>query len=564
MRRGYFAILLIVLISFCDNSFSQTDAKFTAATYFKYKDYVRALDKYLELYKEDPTNIETNLKIGICYLNINHDRTQSLPYLKFVLDKGEFDDDLYMYLGRSYMYAYDFDEAIKYFNKFKGGDKNYDKHDKAEFLLKNCENAKAFMKIPLDVTIENLGPKVNTEYPDYFPFISEKSKILYFTSSREKNVRKRKSSLGYYTSDIYYSDFKNGEWEKASTIGNVVNTIEDEQCVYVTPDGQQMILSLDNENSFGDLFSTTPVRTGIFSKVLVFPEPLNTKHFEMEGCITADGNTMFVTRKKKRWSTSETDIYIHHKNTDGTWDEGKKLSSNVNTEFREAFPIYDEKTATLYFASEGHLNMGGFDIFKAKYDSTSQTFGQAENLGYPINTPEDNFQISFSEDHKTAYTSQFRKEGLGDLDIYKLTFNDAKTEEELVKKEGRGKDSIVYIYVEKIVVKEVEIKDTGEQKETKPKKVSDIKGTKGLVYRVQIGVYSNPIAIEEVFKGIKDIKKEAISGGLKYYSGEYKTFSDAQDAKDYITANGVADAFIVAFYDNERISIQEAQSYENK
>ncbi len=342
-------------------------------------------------------------------------------------------------------------------------------------------------------------------------------------------------------------------WTKASTIGNVVNSIEDEQCVFVTPDGKDMILSLDNETSFGDLFYTSPVRKGIFSKIVMFDKPINTKRVELEGCIFNDGDNMIVSRKPRKGGFGETDLYMHKKNRNGTWSEGVNLGSNVNTEFKEAFPMYDDKTGILYFASEGHLNMGGFDIFRSKYDSTDNTFGQAENIGYPINTPEDNFQLSFSEDRKSAYISAYRKEGLGDLDIYKITFNDYYPEEpeEIVKRERY--DSIVYIYVEKVVIKEVS---------TEFKENSD--DSSGLLYRIQIGVYANSISSINVFKGVSDISKKRSKNGVKYFSGAFSTLSNAKDAKENINELGIMDAFIVAYYDGKSISIQEAISVENK
>lgn len=570
MRRRYISILLCLLIGLSTNSYAQDDTKFKAATYFKYKDYNRALKMYLEMYKEDSTNVETNLNIGICYINVNDDRSQAIPYLKSVYDKGEYEDELVLHLGKAYMYAYEFDEAISYFNIYKKS-KNQAKQDVAEFFLRNCENSKALIKSPLDITFENLGPIINTKYPEYYPFITKNTdpnidaEVLYFTSSREKNVRKRKSSFGYFTSDIYYSDLTDTSWSKAATIGNVVNTMEDEQCVYVTPDGKDMILSLDTEISFGDIFHTAPVRKGIFSKLIMYDKPINTKRTELEGCITMDGNMMIVSRKTRKGGFGETDLYMHKKLNDGTWGPGVNLGSNINTEFKEAFPMFDEKTGTLYFSSEGHLNMGGFDIFKAKYDSTENTFGQAENIGYPINTPEDNLQISLSEDGKSAYVSAYRKEGLGDLDIYKITFNEYKPKEVIVTER---KDSIVYIYVEKIVYKDKEEdqntsdpKNTGKGNKDNATEISD---ESGLVYRVQIGVYLNPISSGKVFKGIQSISKKSAESGVKYFSGSFSTFGNAQDGKENINELGITDAFIVAYFDGKRISIQAALAYENK
>ena len=159
----------------------------------------------------------------------------------------------------------------------------------------------------------------------------------------------------------------------------------------------------------------------------------------------------------------------------------------------------------------------------------------------------------FSEDRKSAYISAYRKEGLGDLDIYKITFNDYYPEEpeEIVKRERY--DSIVYIYVENVVIKDVS---------TEFKENSD--DSSGLLYRIQIGVYANSISSINVFKGVSDISKKRSKNCVKYFSGACSTLSNAKDAKENINELGITDAFIVAYYDGKSISIQEAISVENK
>ena len=100
------------------------------------------------------------------------------------------------------------------------------------------------------------------------------------------------------------------------------------------------------------------------------------------------------------------------------------MGANINTKYKESFPVFDEKNNILYFASEGHTNMGGSDIFKSVFDTVTHTFGPAINMGYPINTPEDNSEFTLAANLRDGYISAVRKEGYGDLDIYKVIFND--------------------------------------------------------------------------------------------------------------------------------------------
>lgn len=559
MLRIYLVTFVWITMGIFNVSVAQNDAHFKAKTYLKYKDYYRALNEYLQLYANDKTNSEINFNIGLCYLNINEDKSKAIPYLEFVLNKGEkYNSKLLLYLGMGYMYAYKFDEAIKYYKQYQENAKG-DGQDIAESYIKNCENAKILMKNPVNVTFENLGNLINTPYPEYFPFVTRDQKTLYFTTTREKNVRKRKSSLGFYTSDIYFSNSSNKKWGKAESIGNIVNTIEDEQCSYVSPNGKNMVISIDNEESFGDIFISTTGKKGQFSKPTPFSPPVNTKRIELEGCIFEDGKTMIASSNRRR-GMGEMDLYIFKKLPDGNWDKGTNLGPSINTEFKEAFPVYDEKKGVLYFASQGHINIGGFDIFKSKYDSVTQTFEPAINLGYPINTPEDNFQISIAGNECEAFISAYRKEGLGDLDIYKITFNDIKCKTDIDALDDDGmptrvkvRDSIVYVYIHDTVFVNKNPDGSINNKQLPNNK---------LVYRIQIGFYQNPIEKDVVFKGLDSVYIEPVSGGTKYFTGSYPDFATAQNAIDYMISLGHADAFIVAYYNEKRITIEEARAHE--
>lgn len=423
--------IVIVFITNCNYSKAQTNDGFGAKDYLEYEDYNRALVEYLKLYKTDKEDLNLNMKVGFCYLHVNDDKAKAIPYLEYAHKKGGYPDELLLYLGMAYMYTYKFDEAISYFKEYivKAKPKN---QDFVNHFIRNCESAKVFIKNPVNVTFENLGKDINSKFPDYNPFVTKDQSTLYFTSGRETNTKKIKSSQGYYTSDIYFSKVKEGEWMKAKGIGSIVNTAEDEQCVYVTPDGKNMIIYIDNELVFGDLFISNVIDDKKFTKPVPFNTPVNTEGLELEGCITND-TTMLIISSKREEGLGETDLYMVKKLPNGKWALPINLGPNINTKYKEAFPRYDEKNQILYFSSEGHDNMGGFDIFKSQFNSETQTFEKAINMGYPINTPEDNMQFSVAGNKRDGYISANRKEGLGDLDIYKLIFNDVEIRISIIK-----------------------------------------------------------------------------------------------------------------------------------
>lgn len=432
MLKHFLTILLCVISGFSNPSNAQTIENLSAKDFFEYEDYNRALIEYLKLYKQNKNDLNVNLKIGICYLSVNDDKTKAIPYLEFVQKSGEFENELFLYLGMAYMYAYKLDEAIKFFNTYRAKlkSKNYNLIDR---YIENCESAKVLMKKPVNVTFENLGKPINTKYPEYYPFVTQDQSTLYLTSSRDGNARKIQSSEGYFTADIYVSKVKHGDWSKVKSIGNAVNTVEDEQCVYVSPDGKYMIVYIDNETVNGDIFITSlGPKIKSFPKPEPFKDPVNTNSLELEGCISEDGNTLIISSNRDG-GIGETDLYRFKKLPNGEWGHPINLGPNVNTKYKEAFPVFDETNQILYFASTGHTSMGGFDIFKSQFDMETQTFGKAINIGYPINTPEDNMGFSLTENKRDGYIAAVRKEGLGDLDIYKVIFNDVDDRLSIIK-----------------------------------------------------------------------------------------------------------------------------------
>ena len=437
MLRLYFTIIVFLFSLVCNNLIAQPAEKLSAKDYLAEQDYNQALEEYLKLYKSKKSDLEINFQIGFCYLAINDDKSKALPYLDFVYSKGGYKDELLLYLGIANMHSYNFDEAIKYFNDYKAKIK---KSDDIDHYIQNCESAKILVKKPVNVTFENLGKEINSKYPDYYPFVTEDQSTLYYTTRREGKSQKIKSWQGYYTSDIYFSKVVAGQWTKSKTMGPMINSAQDEQCVYVTPDGKRMIIYMDNETASGDLFMTT-MKNKAFPRAVGFLEPINTVDLELEGCITEDG-TMLIVASDREAGLGEADLYVFKKLPVGEWGNPVNLGTNVNTKYKESFPVYDEKNKILYFASEGHSSMGGSDIFTSKFDEGTQTFGPAVNMGYPINTPEENLEFTLAANKRDGYTAAVRKEGYGDLDIYKVIFNDVEDKPSVVKGIVSASDSL--------------------------------------------------------------------------------------------------------------------------
>lgn len=456
MIKFYLTLIVIVSIGIYTCSNAQPYKYLNTTDSAANKDYNLALTEYLELYKNKKDDPDINFNIGSCYLHINGDKSKAVPYLEFVYHKGGYKDDLLLYLGMAYMYSYKFDKALSffidyrsiitskkaelienYYEDLKSGKLDYQKKITSgnfglvEHYIENCEDAKELYKRPLNVTFENLGKEINSKYPDYFPFITQNQGTLYFTSRREENPLKLKNPQGYFTSDIYVSKVKDGQWTTAKNMGPLVNSVADEQCVYIMPNGKKMIVFADNENVTGDIF-IIPLQELLQKTPTKFIQPIQTEYREFEGCLTESENMLIISTNRPGGS-GETDLYMFNKLTTGEWGFPINLGPRINTKYKEAFPIYDEKNCILYFASEGHTNMGGFDIFKSKFDSETQKFGPAQNIGYPINTPEDDMVFNLAENNRDGYISAVMDGGFGDLDLYKVVFNDVENQTSIIR-----------------------------------------------------------------------------------------------------------------------------------
>ncbi len=401
---------------------AQTFEKPSADELFDQKNYIEALEEFKKLEKEFPEDADLKHRMGVCYLKTYNDKSKAIPYLEYSYKHEKYKNELLLEMANAYQFAYRLDDAITFYNKYreKASPKIFPLID---HYIETCENAKALMKRPVNVTFENVGKEINTKYADYYPFVTKDEETLVFTSRRDQNTGRLRSYNGYYTSDVYTSKVEKGAWTRAKNMGALINTMEDEECVGLSPDGKNLIVYVDNAEFPGDLFHAELLKSKQFSKPVPFNEPVNSDLLDGEACYGTDNNTLFFVSARKG-GLGEEDIYMTNRLPNGEWGIPKNLGPTVNSPYREAFPVLSEDGKTLYFSSQGHTSMGGYDIFKSKWDEGSKTWGKPINVGYPLNTTDDDMMFSVAKNGRDGYISAWRKEGLGDLDIYKITFND--------------------------------------------------------------------------------------------------------------------------------------------
>lgn len=404
--------------------------------YLETKAYDDIRDIYMNAALLDPNNIRANYMAGISMLE-SVTKGQATQYFMKVYEMDpEYSFDLLYKVGQSLHYGYKFDEATKYYEQYLdklAANPDYLGNDMVEASVVKrkifeCEQGKILMEFPEDVEIINLGSDVNSKYYDYAPVVDADESIMIFTSRRKTgNLNEDVSEDNIPFEDIFISKKVNGAWDYPDNIGNVVNTMYHDSNVGLSKDGKHLYIYKDENN--GDIYVSDRDEAGEWS----YPEPLdrhiNTDFAETSVTLSPDGNTMFFASNKPG-GEGGFDIWVTHKNSKGNWEKAENLGAPINTPFDEDGPFIGFDGKTLYFSSRGGNGMGGFDIYRVEYDSASQVWSAPTNMGYPINTPDDDIYFTPSKDGKHAYYASVREDGIGYTDLYMLKVPDEMKHED--------------------------------------------------------------------------------------------------------------------------------------
>ncbi len=383
--------------------------------------YILALKQFLIAQDFNPNNAQLNYKIGVCYLHTNK-KYESLKYLKKAnqLDPTGIEDIDYSF-GQAYQFVLKFDDAIKYYNKYLSK-ATIDAKRKNEVLKKieECKNGNYLTMHPVAGMVINLKD-INTEYPEYSPMLTADQEKIFFTSRRKGTTGGKKDAFDMmYYEDIYMATKYDNIWGPAKQIKGNVNTNKHDANVGLSNDGQTLYIYRSDKNN-GDLYESK-LDGDVWGTPKALPTPINSKYRETCMSLSPDKNIIYFISDRKG-SFGGQDIFYCEKQDDGTWGEAKNIGDSINTKYNEDGVFIHPDGKTLYFSSQGHNTMGGFDIFKSVKHADG-TWGKAENIGYPINTAENDLSIVVSADGQTGYYTSTKSDGYGNKDIYKISFSE--------------------------------------------------------------------------------------------------------------------------------------------
>lgn len=380
--------------------------------------FLLAIYHYSKAQSLNPNNAELNFKLANAYLYTNEKYKAKDHLMKAIQLDANVDKKQEFFLGLVYLYDAKWDDAMKAFKSFEGSKKA---DDYVKFIAKHleeCKSGKALMAKPERVWVDNIS-ELNSESDDYSPSITMDGASMIFTSRRSNGHAQQ--AWGGYDADVYTSDLVNGKWNTPKSIGAQINTDKDEVSSMLAYNGTKLLM-FRNEAGHFDIFESE-LRGSNWSAPINFARVINTVANQTFASYDFDDvKIYYLSDKEGGVSNSGTDIYFS-----GVMDRAKRQYGNgmsvgsvINTRFNEG-PIYMHPDGeTMYFASQGHNSMGGYDIF-VSYKKQGQWLAPI-NMGYPINSPYDDFICAMSANSKYMYMASNRPGGKGGLDLYKVTF----------------------------------------------------------------------------------------------------------------------------------------------
>lgn len=482
----------------------------------------------------DTTFIKANFEAGRLYMVTVGKELAVKYFLRVYRQDADYRFDLEYWIGSSYQFGLQFDKATDFYTRYKNKltkRATYQGKDKIEMKevdrrILECKNGKEFVADPKPFSILNMGREVNSEFEDYAPVLNaNEDEIIFTTRRRDGNTYENVADDNKPYEDIFTSSKSGSQWQRAKNIGTTINTKFFDSNLAFSPDGNMLFIYKDEGN--GDIFYSERKKDGTWSAVEALPGLINSSYRESSVSITKDGEHLFFASERPG-GFGGSDIYVCTKDSRGEWSKVKNLGSSINTEYDEDGPYIDYEGKTLYFSSKGRKGMGGFDIFKTNLLNIDKNeWSDPENMGYPINTPDDDVFISGTKTGNKWYYSSVREDGLGYSDIYIIT----PSKEEKKAPPVAVKDPEPVIEKPKETPKEIPV--IAAPAEEKPKPVVEAKpAIVPVKYMVKVvdADSKNPIDAKVRMQTLKD---KVMVGSVDQGGGVFEFTINATTAKEY-------------------------------
>jgi outer membrane protein OmpA-like peptidoglycan-associated protein len=389
-------------------------------TYFAEKGvwFNDAYNEYLQALVYNSTNAELNYKTGVSALFSDKKEEAAGFLLKAYELKKDVTEDVLLLAGRALQFSGRFSEAVEKFTAYlsTSGKKPQKNVQSARQHIQECNSAISVTKDTLNISIENMGPNINSSADDYSEIFTPDGKTMYFASRRELPKTGKRHPDTKFDENIFISRLNNGSWEAATSAGKELTTKYSESPLYVNSENNMLYVYTGYSNN-GDI-KVSVNKKGIWKTPAPVPYHINTKGSETSFTFSPSGNEIYFVSDKGKENIGGKDIYFIKKISDRKWTKPQNAGKIINTIYDEEAVRFSKTGDTLYFSSKGHNSIGGFDIFYS-IRNQSGAWDTVRNYGYPVNTPWDEFFFFPSAvDDSLFYFVSNRSGGFGGTDIY--------------------------------------------------------------------------------------------------------------------------------------------------
>lgn len=422
-------IAFFILLAVHDTSFAQLKKQMRRAAHETEKGNLnKSHDIYLAALAKDKDNYKLNVSLGIVLSEFMYRPKEAIPYLENAYLHSPKDTlaDLIYSLGKCYLQVDRYDEAMTFFNKLKNSKALIDDdilyHRDLKKYKEDCKNAlnKNFQSIKhTSGYVVNLGPKINTDMPEYVPVITSKKDLIFTSKRKDTKNEKINEYDGKYYESMYKARMGEGSFEspRRYTIPDLLNksnfSSHHESVISASPDGKILFVYRDNKIFEVDIDNLPLKSPDKLSKTINFTS------YHNHAYLSKDGKSLFFTSEGES-GLGGIDIYRAEKTIDNTWGAPQNLGAPINTEYDEEAPFLSEDGKTLYFASKGHPGYGNYDIYKSNLKDGK--WAEPENLGQPVNSTADDIFLVMDSTQEIGYFSSSREGGYGDMDLYRVNF----------------------------------------------------------------------------------------------------------------------------------------------
>lgn len=376
------------------------------------RDYTQAIKYIDEVLKQNPNYLNAYLLKGDIYYDLKKQDLAADAYIQAIrIDSLSFPPVFYILAGLQFDMER-FDDAKRNYMIYLGfNPKSQAEIQKAERNIRLCDVRSELKKHPVPFNPVNLGPNVNSDGYEYINSVSLDEELLLFT---------RKGTGPNEHESFYHSGKVSGSWRLAQAMDPPVNSPGNQGALCLSPDGMLLFMTCcSRRDTYGTCDLYVSRRRGTqWSEPLNLGETVNSAAWDSQPCLSSDGRTLYFV-STRRGGFGGSDIWKSTLLPSNEWSQPVNLGDTINTSSNEMAPFIHQDGKTLYFSSTGHPGMGGADLFMSRL-SANGGWSTPLNIGYPVNTKNDEINLVINAGGDAAYISSAKEGGYGNTDIYRF------------------------------------------------------------------------------------------------------------------------------------------------